>query len=283
MSATRRALRGRAALRGSAALRGRRALRAAARARPSVSVVAGPARPLPPRAGSPSERSYGAGHREAAYREDLPTGSRRPTAEPSLPEPPAAPPVFRAAGGPRLRALRADLRRSRSGRRTARPLRARMSATRPCPTSIMRPSTAGRYAREPEQADHHPASTTGQSRADGRNTTPLMPKVTTNTPRTIRATPRASMTSTANTIRAMPRRARTASMIRATPPREEDQYDDEYEYADDEDGYADEEPKRRNLLKIALAGGARPRGVGHRRRIRLSRHVPWRRATGRRR
>jgi hypothetical protein len=36
---------------------------------------------------------------------------------------------------------------------------------------------------------------------------------------------------------------------------EEDQYDDEYEYADDEDGYADEEPKRRNLLKIALAGG----------------------------
>ena len=36
---------------------------------------------------------------------------------------------------------------------------------------------------------------------------------------------------------------------------QEDQYDDEYEYADDEDGYADEEPKRRNLLKIALAGG----------------------------
>jgi sporulation related protein len=36
---------------------------------------------------------------------------------------------------------------------------------------------------------------------------------------------------------------------------EEDQYDDEYEYEDDEDGYADEEPKRRNLLKIALAGG----------------------------
>jgi hypothetical protein len=36
---------------------------------------------------------------------------------------------------------------------------------------------------------------------------------------------------------------------------EEDQYDDDYEYAD-EDGYADEEPaKRRNLLKIALAGG----------------------------
>jgi SPOR domain len=35
---------------------------------------------------------------------------------------------------------------------------------------------------------------------------------------------------------------------------EEDQYDDEYEYAD-EDGYADEEPKRRNLVKIALAGG----------------------------
>jgi SPOR domain len=37
---------------------------------------------------------------------------------------------------------------------------------------------------------------------------------------------------------------------------EDDQYDDEYEYADDEDGYADEEPsKRRNLVKIALAGG----------------------------
>jgi SPOR domain len=36
---------------------------------------------------------------------------------------------------------------------------------------------------------------------------------------------------------------------------EEDQYDDEYEYADDEDGYADEAPKRRNLLKVALAGG----------------------------
>jgi SPOR domain len=35
---------------------------------------------------------------------------------------------------------------------------------------------------------------------------------------------------------------------------DEDQYDDEYEYADDEDGYADEEPKRRNLLKVALAG-----------------------------
>jgi hypothetical protein len=37
---------------------------------------------------------------------------------------------------------------------------------------------------------------------------------------------------------------------------EEDQYDDDdYEYAD-EDGYADEEPaKRRNLIKIALAGG----------------------------
>jgi hypothetical protein len=32
---------------------------------------------------------------------------------------------------------------------------------------------------------------------------------------------------------------------------EEDQYDDEYEYAEDEDGY--EEPKRRNLVKIALA------------------------------
>jgi hypothetical protein len=36
---------------------------------------------------------------------------------------------------------------------------------------------------------------------------------------------------------------------------DDDQYDDEYEYADGEDGYADEEPKRRNLLKIALAGG----------------------------
>jgi hypothetical protein len=36
---------------------------------------------------------------------------------------------------------------------------------------------------------------------------------------------------------------------------QEDQYDDEYEYADDDEGYADEEPKRRNLLKIALAGG----------------------------
>ena len=71
----------------------------------------------------------------------------------------------------------------------------------------------------------------------------------------IRATPRASMTSTANMIRAMRRRASTASTIRATPPPQEDQYDDEYEYADDEDGYADEEPKRRNLLKIALAGG----------------------------
>ena len=35
---------------------------------------------------------------------------------------------------------------------------------------------------------------------------------------------------------------------------EEDQYDDEYEYADDEDGYADEEPKRRNFVKVALAG-----------------------------
>jgi hypothetical protein len=36
---------------------------------------------------------------------------------------------------------------------------------------------------------------------------------------------------------------------------DEDEYDDDYEYADDEDGYADEEPRRRNLLKIALAGG----------------------------
>jgi hypothetical protein len=36
---------------------------------------------------------------------------------------------------------------------------------------------------------------------------------------------------------------------------QEDEYDDDYEYADDEEGYADEEPKRRNLLKIALAGG----------------------------
>ena len=36
---------------------------------------------------------------------------------------------------------------------------------------------------------------------------------------------------------------------------QEDQYDDDYEYADDEDGYADEEPKRRNLVKMALAGG----------------------------
>jgi hypothetical protein len=35
---------------------------------------------------------------------------------------------------------------------------------------------------------------------------------------------------------------------------QEDQYDDDYEYADDEDGYADEEPKRRNLVKVALAG-----------------------------
>jgi hypothetical protein len=32
---------------------------------------------------------------------------------------------------------------------------------------------------------------------------------------------------------------------------EQDQYDDEYEYAEDDDGY--EEPKRRNLVKIALA------------------------------
>jgi hypothetical protein len=39
----------------------------------------------------------------------------------------------------------------------------------------------------------------------------------------------------------------------AAAENEEDQYDDEYEYADD-DGYADEEPRRRNLVKIALAG-----------------------------
>jgi SPOR domain len=35
---------------------------------------------------------------------------------------------------------------------------------------------------------------------------------------------------------------------------EEDQYDDDYEYADDEDGYADEAPRRRGLVKVALAG-----------------------------
>jgi hypothetical protein len=34
---------------------------------------------------------------------------------------------------------------------------------------------------------------------------------------------------------------------------DEDEYDDEYEYADDEGGY-DDEPKRRNLVKVALAG-----------------------------
>ena len=60
----------------------------------------------------------------------------------------------------------------------------------------------------------------------------------------------------ANTIRVMRRRASTASMTRATlPPPQKRINTTTSTNTRDEDGYVDEEPKRRSLLKIALAGG----------------------------
>ena len=233
------------------------------------------------------EPSYEAdrSHEEPASRDRLPRSRlSEPRPEPPYSEPPltastpAAHPSYAQPARRWARALRADLRRSEQAPASSTAI----TAAGTYPTVPDQQYAAERYAAETEPRTRitilasTTASTTRPIRRRGSTANAASMIPATPPPRMIRATLRASMTSTANTIRATRRRASTTSTIRATPPPQEDQYDDEYEYADDEDGYADEEPKRRNLVKIALAGGARRRGGGDRRRVRLSRHVPWR-------
>ncbi len=211
-----------------------------------------PPGPAPAVSREASDRSHEqpreAAYRETAYREPPPYSEPRP-------EPPAAHPSY-AQPAP------AGYERYEPSFGAPDPAgQPHGYAAEAYPTAPDQPYAAGHYAAEPGHEDHYPRLDDRQHYAahpqDGQSE-PGEHDPRYADPRYAAHDPRYAASEHDEHGEYDPRYAEEGEDGEHDPryaAAQEDEYDDEYEYADDEEGYADEEPKRRNLLKIALAGG----------------------------